>query len=415
MACRRALPVLAGAAILSMLACSKTQDTAPDPMRFGQPPVIESVNQGGALPLTSEESVTCDFTESWDTHLFKDGPFEEYCDSTDLHPQGTAHAGKPKRKIRRIATYGLEDDVTFLIGGTYTQARFEVRVTDPDSTPEQDNVLLVTASFTLNAGTAGAVETSLIVLDDGSQNLFDYTQKAPNFQANCRDETTTTTTRVCTDILDFDEDGNPICNPPGEFRFCQDPANPTDDTCGPCSLEAEPFCTNCLSCMDDTTTTTVPVCDIATYKLNTNDQIKGDHLFTRGFAFFTLRQSLIAEGSLQDCIAKEKAQAPYSAAGTQTFEFTIEAVDRQGNLTEWAEKLRAEVVNNQFICTGDECLCCFIRTGNFGNRSKDPLLHCEDLPGVYAPEDPSGRCDTEDNPTPAPPPPFDDVGGCFFP
>ncbi|MGH2668538.1 MAG: hypothetical protein ACRDH5_05350, partial [bacterium] len=96
----------------------------------------------------------------------------------------------------------------------------------------------------------------------------------------------------------------------------------------------------------------------------------------------------------------------------------IEATDRQGNQDEWGDKPRATVSTNRFDCSGDACLCCFISNGRFDGP-------CENLPGVYAPEDPDGKCgDPTHNPRPdfsrcdnkAPCPPFSDgSGGCFFP
>jgi hypothetical protein len=420
MACRRALPVLAAAALLAVASCSKTQDTAPDPMRFGTAPLIESVNQGGSIPLTTQEVLRCDFTRPFDALLYADGPFEDYCDLNDLHQPPSTHAGYPKRKTRRVASYRLGEGVTQIVGGSYTAARFEVQVSDADSTPEQDNVLLVTASFVMNAGTAQAQEISLVVLDDGSQNLFDYTQKAGVLQGNCEDVTETTPeVTTCRDVVAFDEGGNPICptpeHPTAEFKNCEDPASPTPESCEPCTFDLDD-CNTCLFC--ETTpaqSITYPKCEIAKYQLTTNDTNRDDHIFSRGFAFFNLRLSFLAEGLLQDCIAREKHQAPFPTGGAQTFEFTIEAVDRQGNVDDWGDKPRASVSTDEFFCEGDECLCCWIRTGSFDGE-------CAGKEGIRAPEDPDGKCVNfsenprayDDYPRPGF---FDDArgGGCFFP
>ena len=420
MACRQVLPIVAVAALLAATGCSKTQDTAPDPMRFGQPPVIESVN-AGAIPLTTERELTCDFTRPFGAFLFDNSEKEDYCDLDDRHTTGT-HVPYPKRKTRILAYWRLADGVELRIGGTYTETHFEALVTDPDSDATGDNVRLVTASFVRDAGTTGATETSLVVLDDGSTNVFKSKQKTSSLPlGTCIDDVITEpAVTTCRDVLVFDpETGEPLCPPPdpqfadSHFADCLDPMRPTEDTCTPCSPDGAPCSgtnTVCLYCeTTPETTTIIPKCQEAEYDLNTNDMVQGDHIFTRGFAFFNLRFSFLAETLMQDCIASAAHQAPFPLAGVQTVEFTLEAVDKQGNLAEWGQKLLAPINTNQFICTGDDCLCCFIHHGTFGGP-------CEDMPGLVDPvNDPSGRCDTEDNPKAAPPPSFiDRDGGCNY-
>ena len=419
MGCRRVLPLLAVTALLAAAGCSKTQDTAPDPMRFGVPPVIESVNEG---EITGQRQVTCDVTEPFKAWLFQSKAVEEYCDPDDLHTSGD-HEGEPKRKTRVLAIWSLGEGVTLNVGGTYTETRFEAVVTDPDSTEAEDNVQLVTASFVLNAGSSGATETSLVVLDDGSQNVFRTGQKTSSLGlGECTEEDVLISPAVttCMDVAVF-EDGVYYCpRPDGQYpgsypADCSDRFHPTQETCTLCSLE-EFTCpdndpdpgtrgTICLFC--ETTPevrVTVPKCNAAAFDLKTGDDVKGDHIFSRGFAFFNLRSTPMAQGLLQDCIAKAASQAPFVAAGVQTIEFTLEAVDKQGNLAEWGQKLRAVIGENQFECTGDACLCCFIENGTFSGP-------CEDKPGLVDPvNDPSGRCDTEDNPEPGPIPMPDE---CF--
>jgi hypothetical protein len=60
----------------------------------------------------------------------------------------------------------------------------QVSATDPDSTPDQDNILLVSASYT-DPTTGG--EISLVLLDDASQYLFSTNQIAA-FPEACTDD-----------------------------------------------------------------------------------------------------------------------------------------------------------------------------------------------------------------------------------
>jgi subtilisin family serine protease len=105
---------------------------------FGVPPVIDNV----AMTLSSS-AVSCDFTNIVETWLCTAG-------------FAGAHA-----------------TATILMGGTYPTLRLEAHVTDPDSTPGNDDVATVTSDLTLPTGT-----TSLPLLDDGSAASVSASQNA---------------------------------------------------------------------------------------------------------------------------------------------------------------------------------------------------------------------------------------------
>jgi len=121
-----------------------------EPRIFGHPPVIQSVT----FLVNQQEFVQCDFTtvlEDW------------FCVN-----------GIP----------GTHADPGIFLEGIYNRLQFQVRATDPDSTPEQENILLVSASF---PDPNGLGEISLVLFDDASQNLFRVNQVA-NFPEECSED-----------------------------------------------------------------------------------------------------------------------------------------------------------------------------------------------------------------------------------
>jgi hypothetical protein len=114
---------------------------------FGFPPNIESVS----FETSPQQAIECDFTSI----------VEEYLCSL----------GAP----------GAKAEPGVFIGGIFTHVRFQVNVTDPDSTPTQSNVLLVGASF-INPDSQS--ETTAVLFDDGSFATFRSPQKA-NVPEDC--------------------------------------------------------------------------------------------------------------------------------------------------------------------------------------------------------------------------------------
>lgn len=159
-------------AFLAVLSCSKTQDTAPERRIFGNPPTIQSVDPVFYEP---EATAKCDFT---------DIAFNLFCDFqfSDVEVQAgrgwTLVSGNPDPVFSDVpsATAGV------FIEGTYSRLTFKVKVTDPESTPQQSNILLVSSSYVQSEGGSDSQsENSLVLFDDGSENEFDIAQKASVF------------------------------------------------------------------------------------------------------------------------------------------------------------------------------------------------------------------------------------------
>ena len=124
--------------------CSKTQDTAPETRIFGAPPTINSVSLNGG----GTGQAQCDVSL----------PLEGYlCTAGGIDP--SLFANFP----------------TVTINVHYTEATFLISVSDPQSTPQASDILLVSASYKTTAGSK-PTEISLVVLDDGSSNKFAYKQ-----------------------------------------------------------------------------------------------------------------------------------------------------------------------------------------------------------------------------------------------
>lgn len=108
---------------------------------FGFPPTIQSVSASSS----PQQSALCDFAKIVEGYL---------------------------------CTFGIvaaKADPGIFIGGTFTHVDIQARVTDPDSTPEQSNVFLVTATF-IHPETHN--EVSLVLFDDGSTSRFPVLQRS---------------------------------------------------------------------------------------------------------------------------------------------------------------------------------------------------------------------------------------------
>lgn len=118
-----------------------------------------------------------------------------------------------------------------------------------------------------------------------------------------------------------------------------------------------------------------------TYDLTADDQVAGDHVFTRGFAFVApgVGVSARALDLLSDCVAKVNHQFPSIGSDIigKSFALKIEAVDHEGNLTAWPLQPAVTPSPSTFSCVGqnDQCACCLM-------TSSDPISECRGLPGV---------------------------------
>ena len=160
-------------ALLAALSCSKTKDTAPERRIFGSPPTIESVDLANFS--NPESHVDCDFSPSVLSIICSIGV-------VDVVPQtgtGWTLAKDPNDPNHSIVVHSdvPSTEPGARIQGTYTELTFTAKVTDPESTPQQSNILLVGASYVPDPKNSNT-ETTLVLFDDGSQIDFPFDQKA---------------------------------------------------------------------------------------------------------------------------------------------------------------------------------------------------------------------------------------------
>jgi hypothetical protein len=305
---RRYASVALIAVALLFGACSKTQDTAPETRLFGAPPVIQNAT---LVQSSSVGTATCDITDAFKGFL--------------------CMAGFP------INTLNIQP---LSVTVHYSEAQISVHATDPDSVPGgQNDILLVSASYQSSNQGSVPVESSLVVLDDGSTNQFNYKQ-------------------VTFEVLQACQAADPI--------LCGDPSV----SCGP-----------------------------AEFKLTSNDTVLNDDTWTRGFALVAGTQDTLLTSPAginvgskstiaSDCIAKVKGQFPAIAAvpvGSDV-KFKIEVVDRAGNLTQWPQPLTTTFGKTTWDCGPDICACCVL-------LSSDPGTDCHNKPGLVSPPTyPNGLC-----------------------
>jgi hypothetical protein len=166
-------------AFLAVLSCSKTQDKAPERRIFGNPPTIQSVD-----PVFYEPDfpAQCNFTDIVTALFCQFGVL-------DLEVQagrGWTVVTDPDGSNRRIVFSDVPSAAAgVFIEGTYSRLTFKVKATDPESTPQQSNILLVSSSYVQTEGGSGSQnENTLVLFDDGSENEFGFAQNA-NIGEDC--------------------------------------------------------------------------------------------------------------------------------------------------------------------------------------------------------------------------------------
>jgi hypothetical protein len=276
--------------------CSKTQDTAPETRLFGSPPVINNVTLSQSGSVGEAACQYGQIVEGW------------FCG------EGYALAATP--------------DINIQVN--YSELQFTVQATDPDTQAGgQNDILLVAASYQ-RTNQGQPVETSLVMLDDGSLQAepFQYSQQGDIFEACVAD---------------------------------------TNSLCGPNGL----------------------TCSAAKYTLTSNDAVTGDSTFSRGFALISNMMTLTepdpdttslggrGTGAAVDCVAAVKKQFPAitDVPLGQPVSFKIEVVDRAGNLTAWPTRPQGNFQKTTIACTGDACGCCFLVSDN-------PVADCRGRPGL---------------------------------
>ncbi len=310
MTSKQVVSALTSLALLATLACSKTEDTAPERRIFGNPPSIQTVDPNYSFP---QAPVDCDFTDIIQAFFCNFGIL-------DVQPQtGRGWTVKDVGGQRVIVYSDVPTTVPgVFIEGMYTEIVFAAKVVDQDSTPQQSNVLLVSASFRLPA--PSTTEISLVLFDDGSTIDFPFEQKS---------------------------------------------LIPED-----CTVDLANQACACVG---------------ATYKIKSGDTTKGDNSFTRKFAIADPQTS----NFLLDCIMRSKKEIPYPIDSGTQLDFKIEAVDRQGNLSTWPNKISTVVGNGSFVCNGDSCGCCLLHA----NSQLADISECHGLDGMISPSQaPNGVC-----------------------
>lgn len=289
----------AGLACLAVaaVACSKTEDTAPERRIFGSPPSIEDVT---VTSIPSSPAV-CDWT--------------------------------PEMKHVMTCDFGFDPALlpnpfpTITVTSTYNEVMFNVKATDPESTPSQTDILLVTASYITNSG-GQPQEVSLVVLDDGSANQFDFQQKADFYGEDC----------------------------------VADPM-----TCADCNVKTYELTSNDVTAGDGMYTRGFA------FKSTSGGGVPG---------------GARAEHLLEDCLVEKKKQAPAETSnlGGAPVAFKIEAIDRSGNIATWPVKPEVSISPSSLTCTGDDCACCILLSSNVLSPASpthpNPVTGCLGLSGL---------------------------------
>jgi hypothetical protein len=309
---RSAFVALIAAGLISG-SCSKTQDTAPETRLFGASPVIQNVTltQGG-----SSGQAVCDITEFVKGYFCQNGS---------------------------ITTSDVNYPPAITVTVHYSGLQLAVQTSDPDTVAGQPNdILLVSASYQ-KSNQGQPVEVSLVLLDDGSTNTFNYRQQSIYGE---------------------------MCDTGG----C---------SCGTANYS---LTSNDMVANDNTWS--------RGFALVTGDTTLTHPLRTNG-GQISVSNSALA----YDCIGSGPAQAGTSVVtggnrqapaitdtGGQPVKFKIEVVDRAGNLTGWPQQPTATFDRTTYSCDGDDCACCFIFTGNTNE--------CSGLDGMAGPAFPGGLCHT---------------------
>jgi len=159
-------------AVLAALSCSKTQDTAPERRIFGNPPTIQTVGPFTDINYYNPQShLDCDFTDIVNALLCQNGLL-------DVQPQmgrGWTRGVDPNDPNKVVFSDVPTSVPGVFIEGTYSELTFKVKVVDQESTPQQSNILLVSASY---QPPDSPNERTLVLFDDGSTVDFPFEQKA---------------------------------------------------------------------------------------------------------------------------------------------------------------------------------------------------------------------------------------------
>lgn len=265
----RVLLAVAAAGLMVSVGCSKSEDLPASRQLFGSPPQITSVVLTD--PAQQNSTVTCDFTAIV---------------LASLCPLG--------------APPDIQASAPIQIHGNYTEAVFQVKVSDPEGI---ENVLFVGASYVRPEGDEeGTKESTLVLFDDGSANEF----------------------------------------PQGQV----DQASGVGHECVPVEGDV------------------CPSCSLKIYEVTSNDPIAADGTFTRAAAFFppgspailfdclmaTKKQAPIRSGE-SNVTLSFRIDAVDRDGNVDTWDTNPTVLVQPYN-------------ENEFGCSGDECGCCILLNPN---------------------------------------------------
>jgi hypothetical protein len=127
-------------------------------------------------------------------------------------------------------------------------------------------------------------------------------------------------------------------------------------------------------------------------KLSSSDPVANDGVYTRRFALVNLDTQGDGSALFRDCVATANGEAPFRSPTGVQLTFRVDAVDREGNLTTSPTRPTTTTSASTFSCSGDDCLCCYLRLGVGDVTSVDG--QCRGLSGLYGPDYPDGFCNS---------------------
>jgi len=122
-------------------------------------------------------------------------------------------------------------------------------------------------------------------------------------------------------------------------------------------------------------------CTSMTFGVESGDTTGADTAFTRTIALVASSLPAI----VQDCVMQERRQLPVVVGAGVPVTIEVTARDAAGHVTAWPASPTVAPGSGSYACTGDLCGCCFL-------TSTDPVAQCSGLPGLVAPDFPSGLC-----------------------
>jgi len=122
-------------------------------------------------------------------------------------------------------------------------------------------------------------------------------------------------------------------------------------------------------------------CTMQSFPLVSGDTAGADTAFTRTIALVDANLSTL----VQDCVMQARQELPVVVGAGAPVTIQVTAHDAAGHATAWPSAPTVVPGSGSYSCTGDPCGCCLLTAG-------DPVAECAGLPGLLAPDFPSGVC-----------------------